>query len=189
MFDGFEFLEERKKTYCGLSGIFLRLTGHSEPLSDNRISRWCMGEWCGWRDRKRIPNGMEVILACQPDCSLASFGVVTPVYLHLCIHGVINNKERHRALLIFSLHSPLPSFFFLSPWSFGDYRLFSMLASFPQWSTMAEAPPLAALHIPHSELTDVLSCLSRSGEAFMNNKESASRENYLYHSSRKLCLC
>lgn len=108
--------------------------------------------------------------SCQSYYSLVPFGFATTLYLHLCIHGLINNEERHRAVLIFSVHRLHPSFL----------RLLSMLASFPHRSTMAEAPVRCPVHTTIRAHRSPR-CISRSGEAFTNNRESAWEENYLYH--------
>lgn len=118
MFNGFGFLEEKKKHYSKKLKEFFETdqTRHGEPLSDNRISRWCLGKkQHGWHDQKWIPNeapnGSNFRFSLI--CSLIPFRFVTPVYLYLtCTHSVINNEERHWVVLIFSAHIPLPSFFF-----------------------------------------------------------------------------
>lgn len=131
------------------SRMFMRLTGHSEPLSDNRISRRCLAEWREWRDQKWMnPERGRKWKSFFQAARLIALALWLLFTCTSCSHGVINNEERHWAVFIFSVHSlqPVSVSLFLSPWSFGDYRLFSMLASFPHWSTMAEAPARCPVH-------------------------------------------
>lgn len=115
MFNGFGFLEKpkhtKKKSFFFFSSwgrqdtasllVTIGLTDDSrESVVDDMIT-----------NEFRTRPWTEVIswIACLNVLQLVPFGFVTLVYSHLRIHGVINNEEEgHRAVLIFSLHNPLP---------------------------------------------------------------------------------